>query len=277
MSGPAKDFLESLYKDNPQIKTEKFDLGEIRRMMAAHQEKQNNTGLDDSDGLSPSQMDSLLIYDMQLYFDKVKTKLRRVIYSHVLSNFGFGNRVSRSIWEKQFDDGFWDYLYGEQEQEHYRYISTCSVSWEKRILDIGCGQGVLYSYLTKEIASVDYLGIDIASKAIELAKRKFPGARFRQLDFQYRNLNEKFDLIIFNETLYYFNQPLKTIEKCIKQNLNPHGVLIISMCDFRGHDKIWEKLRSHYHFLSFKEITNEKKQRWKVAEIKPYNASSGIG
>lgn len=60
MSGPAKNFLESLYKDNPQIKTEKFDLGEIRHMMAAHQEIQNNTGLDDFDGLSPSQMDLLL-------------------------------------------------------------------------------------------------------------------------------------------------------------------------------------------------------------------------
>lgn len=36
MSGPAKDFLESFYQQNPQIKTEKFDLDQIRQMMATH-------------------------------------------------------------------------------------------------------------------------------------------------------------------------------------------------------------------------------------------------
>ena len=169
---------------------------------------------------------------MRLFFSKLKTKLGRLLYNHILSNFGFGNRISRIIWEKQFDEGFWDYLYDKQEQEHYRYISSRSINGEKRILDVGCGQGVLYYYLTKEIASPDYLGIDISRKAIQLAESRFPQGSFRQLDFQHRNLNTKFDLIIFNETLYYFNQPLKTVEKCDKQNLNPDGVLIISMCDF---------------------------------------------
>jgi SAM-dependent methyltransferase len=43
-----------------------------------------------------------------------------------------------------------------------------------RILEIGCGPGTIVSYLPPS----DYLGFDLSPEYIELAKRRFPKARF---------------------------------------------------------------------------------------------------
>lgn len=208
---------------------------------------------------------------MQLLLDKIKNKFRRQLYNSILSKFGFGNRVSKSIWNNQFRKGFWDYLYTIEEEGHYAHItSLVKKNLPKgRILDIGCGQGVLYNYLEKEILNLDYMGIDIADEAIKIASNSYPNSNFKQLDYEHETLVNRFDLIIFNETLYYFNQPLKTIKKCIDQNLNANGLIIISMCDFIGHDVIWNRLQKKYHFLSLGEIKNDQQQKWKVGIFKP--------
>ncbi|QNR85286.1 class I SAM-dependent methyltransferase [Pedobacter riviphilus] len=207
---------------------------------------------------------------MQLLFDKVKNKIRHQIYIFVLSRFGFGNRVPKSIWEKQFYGNDWDYLYTEAEKGHYLAI----VNLFKKVpfgsvLDVGCGQGVLYHYLKAAAEPLNYMGIDISGNAIGKAKASFPEANFKQLDFDYQKLEGKFDVIIFNETLYYFNRPLSIIQKCIDENLNNGGYFIISMCDYIGHEVIWQKLKQRYHFLSIEEIINLNKQKWKIGCFKP--------
>jgi trans-aconitate methyltransferase len=116
---------------------------------------------------------------------------------------------------------------------------------------------------------LSYLGIDISANAVAKARASFSDANFEQLDFDYQNLEGKFDVIIFNETLYYFNKPLDTIQKCIDQNLNVGGYFIISMCDYIGHEVIWQKLKQHFNFLSMEEITNFNQQKWKVGLFRP--------
>ncbi|AZI25824.1 class I SAM-dependent methyltransferase [Pedobacter sp. G11] len=207
---------------------------------------------------------------MKLLLDRIKNKIRRQSYNLFLSRFGFGNRVSRSIWEQQFADGTWNYLYGKDEEAHYQYIVECVQDKNGSILDVGCGQGVLYSYLKSMQQGTNYLGIDISGKAIALAKKTFPEATFSQLDFDYSSLEGQFDIIIFNESLYYFNQPLKIIDKCIRHHLKTNGQFIISMCDFKGHDVIWQKLKCKYAFSSLKEIANKKGQLWKVGVMDPF-------
>jgi cyclopropane fatty-acyl-phospholipid synthase-like methyltransferase len=43
-----------------------------------------------------------------------------------------------------------------------------------RILEIGCGPGIIVSYLPPS----DYLGFDLSSEYVEMARRRFPKARF---------------------------------------------------------------------------------------------------
>lgn len=166
--------------------------------------------------------------------------------------------------------GDWDYLYSEGEKDHYLIITElCTKQEVGKILDVGCGQGVLYHHLSQQFRSLDYLGIDISNHAINKAKVSFPQAKFKQLDFDYQNLEEKFDVIIFNETLYYFNKPVATIQKCISENLNNGGCFIISMCDYIGHDVIWEKLKQRFKFSHFEEFINMNQQKWKIGLFRP--------
>jgi len=46
------------------------------------------------------------------------------------------------------------------------------------ILDVGCGQGDFYGWLAEEKVDVDYHGIDITPAMVDIARARFPGARF---------------------------------------------------------------------------------------------------
>lgn len=200
-------------------------------------------------------------------------KLRHLSYTYVLRHFGYGNRVSKDVWEQQFDSNTWDYLENKDEAAHYHVIVKLYNQYKNTstVLDVGCGQGVLYKYLKNSSALPDsqYTGIDISKNAVENASRQFPGINFSQLDFDKSGINKKFDVIIFNETLYYFTRPLKTLERCTLQNLNPNGAFIISMCYFVGHEKIWEQLAKHYTIITEEEVVNDKGQSWKIKLVTP--------
>jgi len=203
-----------------------------------------------------------------MYLQAFTNKLRSKLYSSLLYRFGFGNRISRSIWEDQFSGKHWDYLFSKPESQHYQAIVSLYEQFGKKgkILDVGCGQGVLYQYLNEKFGQdLNYLGIDISEAAIKKATALFPTGNFKQLDFDKQALFEKFDIIIFNETLYYFTKPLDTVESCTANNLNANGSIIISMCDLPGHKVIWKGLKEKYEFLSFQEVQNEKLQKWYVA------------
>ncbi len=70
-------------------------------------------------------------------FTKAKNLLHRLFFRR----FGFGNRVSKIIWEKQFSKGDWDYLESKDEALHYKAIIKFYDQQKNRgsILDIGCG------------------------------------------------------------------------------------------------------------------------------------------
>jgi len=203
---------------------------------------------------------------MVIYY-RLKDKILNLFKNKVLGKKYLGTRLSQPVWESQFSSGYWDHLYNQDEQEHYQEICSLynSYSSGKSILDVGCGQGVLYHYL-KEYSEIgqEYFGIDISSAAIEIAKQKFVGINFIQLDFDRKQLTGKFDVIIFNETLYYFDKPIEKIEECRRLNLAVGGCFIISMCEYDGHEEIWKKLEEKYSFIKLRLIQNKNGQKWQV-------------
>ena len=51
-----------------------------------------------------------------------------------------------------------------------------------RILDLGCGVGHLFAFLTKCGFAGEYVGYDISSGMVDLARSRYPSARFEQRD-----------------------------------------------------------------------------------------------
>ncbi|WP_316759926.1 class I SAM-dependent methyltransferase [Pedobacter aquatilis] len=210
--------------------------------------------------------------DVAFIYDKINTRIRRVFYRTFLWKYNFGAPVAKGIWEKQFSEGTWDYLSLEDEQDHYLSVVKMYDDYVKggSILDVGCGQGVLYSYLSKqEIPHSSYLGIDIASSAIQAAKTNHPNAAFQQLDFDSQSLLQKFDVIIFNETLYYFNRPLNTLKKCIAKNLNSGGLILISIVDYETNVFLLQKIKENYDRLGEEVVKNTHQQKWHICIFKP--------
>jgi len=94
-----------------------------------------------------------------------------------------------------------------------------------RLLDFGCGAAHLYEYIRdNRITNIEYEGLDLSEKFIELCRSKFPANNFYCLDllketetlpgFDYIVMNGVFTekrSLTFDEMFTYFQQLLKKI------------------------------------------------------------------
>ena len=105
------------------------------------------------------------------------------------------------------------------------------------ILDVGCSGGTLICALN---SFARYSGVDVSSVAISAAKQMASDGfsdRLDQIDFQAADLQQfnpssTFDVIIFNEVLYYLNtnQAVTEVARYAK-SLNKGGLIVISLKD----------------------------------------------
>jgi SAM-dependent methyltransferase len=100
---------------------------------------------------------------------------------------------------------------------------------DRCILDLGCGNGYLTSYLIGK--GYNAYGTDASEKGIAIAKKAYPGRFFVQ-DLSANDLPAKlraitFDTIISTEVIEHLYDPVKFIHIC-RDLLPPGGELIIS-------------------------------------------------
>lgn len=67
------------------------------------------------------------------------------------------------------------------------------------LLDFGCGTAHLNEYMLKNnVANLDYAGLDISRKFVDVCVKKFPGTRFYCFDILEPNDLPQFDYIVMN-------------------------------------------------------------------------------
>lgn len=96
-----------------------------------------------------------------------------------------------------------------------------------RILEIGCGTGFLTSELQQKFPQAEILCTDISKDMVLACQQKFTG--YRNLSFQVMDgenflIEEKFDLIVSNLTVQWFDNPPAGLKK-ICRNLKQDGSL----------------------------------------------------
>ncbi len=181
------------------------------------------------------------------------------------------SRQSKESWDQEFISGHWQCLEGVGELGHYSLIvGYASALAPKTILDVCCGQGVLAGHL-KPVPYHRYLGIDFSSDAVGKASRIHADARNRFLvaDARAFEPEEAFDLIVFNECLYYFGNPTEMIRKYVK-NLAPNGKVIISMFAAPENMAVWRLVNHELIVEDAVTVKNDKSGRsWTVKCLAP--------
>lgn len=111
------------------------------------------------------------------------------------------------------------------------------------VLDLGCGTGNLAS-MVSQAGAKKVVGIDYSKEAIKIAKEKFTieNLEFRKCD--YKDVKEKFDVILLQGVLEHFDSPFDELKEIINNNLKEDGIIIASSPSFlnpRGY--VWMTLQ----------------------------------
>lgn len=70
------------------------------------------------------------------------------------------------------------------------------------MLDVGCGLGHLYEYVTKLKPDIEYLGLDQSADILERARARYPSAKFKRGNIYNMNL-PKFDTVACLDMLHH--------------------------------------------------------------------------
>jgi 2-polyprenyl-3-methyl-5-hydroxy-6-metoxy-1,4-benzoquinol methylase len=144
---------------------------------------------------------------------------------------------SADQWDQEYVNGRWDHLGNVSELSRFSIVvGYCAfLKPDGFILEVGCGPGLLMRRLRK-IGYANYCGVDQSKKAIEQAKvDENETTRFEVADAETFQPVARYDVIVFNEMMFYLTKPRETFLR-YAEHLRPGGLLIISM--YRA-DNIW--------------------------------------
>jgi 2-polyprenyl-3-methyl-5-hydroxy-6-metoxy-1,4-benzoquinol methylase len=185
-------------------------------------------------------------------------------YRWIDRQFGAGYAVGSEQWENEYKNGIWEKMEGLEEIGRYTVIAAYIKKLKSgaRVLDVGCGEGILLSFLPYDSYS-EYVGIDLSQTAINKASRlQSEKARFEVGDIHAYKSEREYDVIILNEVLYYFSHPISTLMQ-LTNSLCSRGIFVVSMLSPAG-DRIWPRLGRKFRSIGSHVIKNEKGVTWKV-------------
>ena len=83
------------------------------------------------------------------------------------------------------------------------------------VLDVGCGTGVMFELISDLGLNVDYLGIDVTEKFLDVAQSLYPEDRhrFRRMSlYETKKLRRKFDAVICRHVLEHLPDYVPAIQ-----------------------------------------------------------------
>ncbi len=134
-------------------------------------------------------------------------------------------------------DEYWKNRGFHAPSQHRAEIISKYIEPGSRILDIGCGDGTIIEYLSKNNKPREIVGIDISKRAVEYVKEK--GYEAYEMDILSEDFNKfldgkKFDYIIITEVLEHIIDPEKVIV-AVKEKFNKSVFISIPNAGFFVH------------------------------------------
>jgi 2-polyprenyl-3-methyl-5-hydroxy-6-metoxy-1,4-benzoquinol methylase len=173
--------------------------------------------------------------------------------------------ISQKQWDQDYAKGKWQYLDNIRQLAHYSVIMGYYLYYRphSNVLDIGCGHGVLQRRLSA-VGYARYVGVDTSQHAIDQANGGRDGkTEFYCADAESYIPQETFDVLIFNESLYYFSAPAEALIQ-LARSVNPGGVVIVSMYQKESSRVIWRSLDRIARAADAVRVINQDRAKWDV-------------
>jgi SAM-dependent methyltransferase len=173
-----------------------------------------------------------------------------------------------SKWNRAYASGDWDWLRNLDEMAHHAVLAgyAATLKPDRRVLDMGCGTSRFHAQLRG--CYREYVGVDFAEPVRQAALLANERTHFEAGDMNDYVPTGIFDLIVFNESLYYLVDTLGGLQR-YERYLAPDGVLLISMYGKESNDAIWNKVQSRYVVLDSVMMTNRSGVSWTTEALVP--------
>lgn len=189
------------------------------------------------------------------------------------------SELKREKWDHQYRQGTWDYLNSTDEIPRYSVLGSYMKFLGRPIslLDVGCGEGLVLKFCEREWLKI-YTGLDISQTALDKIKTLLPTDTLICSTLEDCSINNKFDVILFNEVLYYTSDPESQLMR-FRDYLKPEGYILISTYkksgwfsrNSRGIQNVWRLVeKCKWNKIDEVLITNiPKKKSWRITLIQP--------
>ena len=186
-------------------------------------------------------------------------RLARRVHAFELATGRGDAPVDKELWESQYRSGGWQFMRGLDELARYSVIAG-QLHYLKpggSVLDVGCGEGLLADQL-RPFGYSRYLGIDVSEAAVQqAASRVDERTSFAAADAESYTPSARWDSVVFNESVYYFHDPLGTVQR-YETFLEDGGLFVVSTFRSRRADVIVRRLLARYRLLAETAVSNRK-------------------
>lgn len=128
-----------------------------------------------------------------------------------------------------------DYSSSSSQQKKWgrELLAKLHLEGHERVLDIGCGDGILAVEIADLVPEGSVLGIDSSKEMIQHASESFPPEEYPNiswmvLDATHLDFEGEFDVVFSNATLHWIKDHLPVLHG-IKRSLVPDGTVLIQM------------------------------------------------
>lgn len=195
--------------------------------------------------------------------------LPKRVLRHLFVERSYERYYSASGWDHSYAQGY--LLDASSQDARYGALLALMQRYDRgeTILDLGCGEGLLAQKFRKLGAS-PIVGIDYASEAIRLANAKhLPNCQFVCADYRKYPYQGPYGLIVLNESLYYLEDAVDTLEQ-LSRHLAAEGVLVISMFRTLVTRRLWKALLPQYRSVQSVFVQDETHGRsWHIRVLQP--------